>query len=97
GGDLIHGAALPPAAKRIQQRAIGLGHSAQYTRNLEPTVATYGRRGSRGVAPSVFYSLLVPHTGGSMTIKRIHATTAVLACSALPLASQGHAMTAGDE
>src|SRR5205823_11989187 len=70
GGDLIHGAALPPAAKRIQQLAIGLGHGAQYTRNLEPPVATYGRRGSRGVAPSVLYSLLVPHTGGSTMIKR---------------------------
>src|SRR5881296_2035088 len=30
-------------------------------------------------------------------IKRILATTAVLACCALPLAAQGHAMTAGDE
>src|SRR2546425_12085947 len=30
-------------------------------------------------------------------MKRILATTAVLACCALPLAAQGHAMTAGDE
>src|SRR6266576_269092 len=54
GGDLIHGAALPPAAKRIQQLAIGLGHGAQYTPNLEPPVETYGRREQPRVAPSVF-------------------------------------------
>ena len=30
-------------------------------------------------------------------LKRILATTAVLACCALPLAAQAHAMTAGDE
>src|SRR6266496_2307702 len=30
-------------------------------------------------------------------MKRILATTAVLACCALPLAAQAHAMTAGDE
>src|SRR5439155_60175 len=53
GGDLIHGAALPPAAKRIQQLTIGLGHGAQYTRNLEPPVGTYGRREQPRVAPSV--------------------------------------------
>src|SRR5437870_1069545 len=44
GGDLIDGAAVPSAAKRIQQLAIGPGHGAQYTPNLEPPVATYGRR-----------------------------------------------------
>src|SRR5205814_792511 len=53
GGDLIHGAALPPAAKRVQQLTIGLGHGAQYTRNLEPPVGTYGRREQPRVAPSV--------------------------------------------
>src|SRR2546430_2983738 len=53
GDDLIHGAVLPPAAKRFQQLAIGLGHGAQYTRNLEPPVGTYGRREQPRVAPSV--------------------------------------------
>src|SRR5436190_1422209 len=53
GGDFIHRAALPPAAKRIHQFAIRLGHGAQYTPNLEPSAEAYGRRERSRVAPTV--------------------------------------------
>src|SRR3989442_1525444 len=84
GGDLLHGTLLPAVSKRIQQLAIRVVHGAQYTpiRNLGSGRMVHGS-GRRPLSPVTrFFSQLSTQEDGTM-LKRILATTAVLALCAL--------------
>src|SRR3989449_118001 len=97
GGDLIYSAALPPAAKRIQQLAIGLGHGANIREIWNCRSGRMVDGSSRGSLPRFSQAFSYRLQEDETMMKRILATTAVLACCALPLAAQAHEKMAGDE